>query len=183
MYISQCIHMYNCCKLIQFIKKDTMAQSKHSHYPHSEREEWGYRKEGWDQNARLKPIRANTKCCSSSVRYCEHAAVWYELQVLEHPHPCSLASFSPHGLSTGLTVLTACSRTQQTVHMLAPLTSWSLHCIFSFIVTASHFALSGASCRESDPITRCLASLIFLWNLGGIFHNSCILHAWKTSTT
>jgi hypothetical protein len=40
--------------------------------------------------------------------------------------------------------------------LLAFLTSWGLHCIYSFTLAASHSGFSVAAFRDSDPVTHCL---------------------------
>jgi hypothetical protein len=68
---------------------------------------------------------------------------------------------------------------------LGSLTSWSLHCIFGFALTASHTTPSWASYRDSDSVCYTLRGfsgfpLKSEWNLPGT-HKFCILHAWKIS--
>jgi hypothetical protein len=58
---------------------------------------------------------------------------------------------------------------------LASPNSWVLLYIWGFTLIAAPITLSGAACRDSDPATYGLASQIFLWKLGGSFHDPITL--------
>jgi hypothetical protein len=66
---------------------------------------------------------------------------------------------------------------------LASPTSWGIYCSLGITLTASCNATPpGAACPEAGPATHCLASRLSTcgWKPPRA-HNSCILHACKTS--
>jgi hypothetical protein len=103
---------------------------------------------------------------------------------LGNSHPCGLSSCISLGLSPGLAGLATCRFSQWTVCVLG---------ISNFLGSPLHLWLHSHSfmrnptrdcCRDSDPITHCPVSQSFLLKSGWKPpwpHNSCILHACKTS--